>query len=74
MAGRDGAYSGRWLAAFSQVGNTELVVGVQQHYDQAVAPSRVLLQRLLLWAGVGGAAVPFALAAAWAVRRRRFGG
>lgn len=63
-------YDGRWLAAFSQVGNTELVVGVQQHYDQAVAPTHELLRQLLRWAAGAGAVLAVALGAAWVVRRR----
>src|SRR5262249_52699155 len=29
-------YSGRWLAGFAPVGNTEMVVIVQQRYDEAI--------------------------------------
>jgi hypothetical protein len=31
-------YQGRWLAGFAPVGNTELVVIVQQRYDEAITP------------------------------------
>jgi serine/threonine-protein kinase len=46
-------YGGRWLTGSARVGHTELVVQVQQHYDEAVAPHRSYFRRFLAW--VGGA-------------------
>src|SRR5262249_34024950 len=64
-------YRGRWLVGFAPVGNTELVVRIQQRYDEAVAPLRAFLRRFLTW--VGGAALMGAglFAALWYVRSRR---
>ena len=45
-------YKGRWLAAFAPVENTEFVVIVQQRYDKAVAPERILTRVLILWGGI----------------------
>jgi serine/threonine-protein kinase len=46
-------YGGRWLTGSARVGHTELVVQVQQRYDEAVAPHRSYFRRFLAW--VGGA-------------------
>jgi hypothetical protein len=70
VAARHAEYDGRWLAGFAPVGNTELVVVVQQRHDEAVAPHQAFLYRLLGW---GAAAVVAVLGllrlSAWALRR-----
>lgn len=38
LASRDDAFAGRWLAGFAPVGNTELVVIVQQRFADAIPP------------------------------------
>ena len=45
-------YRGRWLAAFALVEDTEFVVIVQQRYDKAVAPQKILIRVLILWGGI----------------------
>src|SRR5262249_30985521 len=45
VGGHNADYQGRWLAGFAPVGNTELVVIVQQRYDAA-------LNLDLVWGGV----------------------
>lgn len=66
-------YAGRWLAGFAPVPDTELVVLVQQPYEEAVAPYRAFFRRFLEW--VAGAAVGAAVLVAglWLVRHRRQG-
>jgi eukaryotic-like serine/threonine-protein kinase len=49
---KDSKFGGSWLAAFVPVGDTELVVGVQQKYDKAVAPNLTLALDLFLGGGV----------------------
>jgi eukaryotic-like serine/threonine-protein kinase len=44
---------GRWLAGFAQVEGTDLIVLVQQRYDDAVGLNRSLLRRLFLWLSGG---------------------
>jgi len=44
-------FSGRWLTGSARVGNTELIVLVQQRYEEAVAPYRAFIRRFLLMAG-----------------------
>jgi serine/threonine-protein kinase len=44
-------YAGRWLTGSARVGNTEMVVIVQQRYEVAVAPQRRFFRRLGAWAG-----------------------
>lgn len=44
-------FSGRWLTGSARVGNTELIVLVQQRYEEAVAPFQAFLRRFLLIAG-----------------------
>ncbi|HMF16375.1 MAG TPA: protein kinase, partial [Gemmataceae bacterium] len=46
VGARDAEFEGRWLAGFAPVGNTELVVIVQQHYDDSIAPGRGII-----WSG-----------------------
>ena len=70
-AARHPEYAGRWLAGFAPVPDTELVVLVQQPYQEAVAPYRAFFRRFLEW--VAGAAVGAAIlvASLWLVRHRR---
>jgi serine/threonine-protein kinase len=49
---RDPSYAGRWLAGFAPVGNTELIVLVQQRYDGTVGPDRSLTLGLSIWGAV----------------------
>jgi eukaryotic-like serine/threonine-protein kinase len=42
-------YQGRWLTGSARVGNSELVVLVQQRYDQAVTPYAGIFERFLAW-------------------------
>ena len=49
---KDSKYGGRWLAAFAPVGDTELVVVVQQKYDEAITPGLTLALDSFLWDGV----------------------
>jgi eukaryotic-like serine/threonine-protein kinase len=44
-------FSGRWLTGSARVGNTELIVLVQQRYEEAVAPYQAFVRRFLLIAG-----------------------
>ena len=53
----DANFAGRWLAGFAPVGNTELVVIVQQRYDDTVHPGLTRATDLLLWSAavlIGG--------------------
>jgi len=49
VARSDPRFAGRWVAASAPVGDTEFVVVVQQHHDQAVQPFAILFLPLLLW-------------------------
>jgi serine/threonine-protein kinase len=49
--GSEAGFGGRWLTGSARVGNTELVVVVQQRYSDAVTPARSLLLRSLTWLG-----------------------
>jgi hypothetical protein len=71
VAARHPEYAGRWLAGFAPVPDTELVVLVEQPYEEAVAPFRAFFRRFLEW--VAGAAIGAALLVAglWLVRYRR---
>ncbi len=63
---RNPAYAGRWLAGFAQVGDSQMIVIVQQHHDKAVAPYQGTLWQLPVWVlGVGAVGV----ALAWLLRR-----
>jgi hypothetical protein len=64
-------YAGRWLAGFAPVPDTELVVLVQQPYEEAVAPYRAFFRRFLEW--VVGAAFGAAglMTGLWLIRQRR---
>ncbi len=44
-------YAGRWLTGSARVGNTEMVVVVQQKDESAVAPQAAFFQRFAAWAG-----------------------
>jgi hypothetical protein len=67
--------AGRWLTGSARVGNTELVVLIQQRYDEAVAPYRELFRRLLAWvAGALVVGVLFAAALRWRKLRSRLPG
>jgi hypothetical protein len=64
----DSSYKGRWLTGSARVGNTELVIVVQQRYADAVTRHRSLLRRALAWLGM---AVAVGLAAFVALRLLR---
>ncbi|MBO0700043.1 MAG: protein kinase, partial [Zavarzinella sp.] len=49
VAARHPDYRGRWLAGFAPVPGTDLVVLVQQPYDEAVAPYRAFFRKFLEW-------------------------
>jgi eukaryotic-like serine/threonine-protein kinase len=51
VGARDPRYAGRWLAGFAPVGDTELVVVVQQRYDDVVDVDQRLFLDLLMWGG-----------------------
>jgi serine/threonine-protein kinase len=55
----------RWLAGFSSVGGTDLIVVVQQRHADAVAPYQSVLEHLWAW-GLGAAAIPFVI---WIISR-----
>jgi serine/threonine-protein kinase len=65
---------GRWLAGFAPVGNTELVVIVEQSQDAVLGPDRRLVKDLIFWGGVAPLGVLLAAAALWALVRRRHQG
>lgn len=60
---RSRKYAGRWLAGSAPVGNTELVVLVEERYEDAVAPQQWFFRRFLAWA-IGLAAAGLAAFAA----------
>ena len=45
-------YQGRWIAGFAPVGNTGLVVVVQQRYDEVLALDPSTFHNLIVWAAV----------------------
>ena len=66
MSARDARYAGRWLAALARVGNTPLVVIVQQRYDEVIGPDRTLTRNLALAAGTAlTIGLIFTVAVAW---------
>jgi serine/threonine-protein kinase len=74
MSQRDSRYGGRWLAAFAPVGNTEMVVIVQQRYDEVIQPDKTLTRNLALALGSALAiGLLFTAAVAWYGSRRRNG-
>jgi hypothetical protein len=54
-------YGGPWLAGFGQVGNTELMVIVQQKYEDAVGRPTSLARKFVWW-GCSSLALAFVLA------------
>jgi hypothetical protein len=66
----DPEFRGRWLAGSACVGNTELVVLVQQRYDQAVTPYQRGFGRFLTWV-CGSVVAGLLLFASLRVLRRR---
>jgi serine/threonine-protein kinase len=59
-------YGGRWIAGVARVGNTELVVIVQERYTEAIGPPVALAKSVVLWgwSGLGVAAI-IAAAVIW---------
>jgi eukaryotic-like serine/threonine-protein kinase len=72
LAESNPAYAGRWLTGSARVGNTELVVVVQQRYSDAWKPHRSLLRRSLTWLGAAVAVGLVAFAALRLMRSPRF--
>jgi hypothetical protein len=65
-------YGGRWLAGFAPVGNTELMVVVQQRYDEAVGqPTSIAWTFVLLGWGALAMASILVGAAVWHRSRRK---
>jgi serine/threonine-protein kinase len=73
LGDRDRSYAGRWLAGFAPVGNTELLVLVQQRYDATVEPDRSLTLGLSLSGAVASClgAILIGIAGYGAVRTAR---
>lgn len=66
MAKVNVTYSGRWLAGFAPVGNSEWIVIVQQRYSESIQPVKETLFRLALWTGIAlGLLLLVFSAAAW---------
>jgi eukaryotic-like serine/threonine-protein kinase len=63
-------YAGRWLAGFAPVPDTELVVLVQQPYEQSVAPYPAFFRRFLEWFAVAGTGAALIVVVIWLIRRR----
>ncbi len=63
-------FAARWLTGSARVGNTELVVVVQQKDDVAIAAQQTFFRRFAAWAG-GVAALGFVLLVAFSVVRSR---
>jgi hypothetical protein len=64
-------YGGRWLTGSARVGHTDLVVLVQQRYDEAVAPHRSYFRRFLAWLGGAALAGLTGFVGLWLLRSRR---
>jgi serine/threonine-protein kinase len=62
-------YAGRWLTGSARVGNSELVVVVQQRYSDSITPHRSLLRRSLSWLAAAGGVGLLTFAGLRAVRR-----
>jgi hypothetical protein len=62
-------YGGKWLAGSAPVGNTELMVLVEERYEDAVAPQQWFFRRFLVWAIGLAAAGLVAFAALRLIRR-----
>jgi hypothetical protein len=64
-------YGGRWIAGFAPVGNTGLVIIVQQRYDEALQLDPTTSRNLVLWSvGVIAAAAVFVCLVLWRWVRR----
>jgi serine/threonine-protein kinase len=74
VAARHPQFAGRWLAGFADVPGTELVVLVQQPYEEAVAPYRAFFRRFLEWVGGAGIVAALLVAGMLIVRTRRVAG
>jgi hypothetical protein len=74
LGGEREKYVGYWVAGFAPVGNTDLVVIVQQRYDDAVG-QQVAFAKRFIWSGWSALALACGLSAAVAgvraVHRRR---
>ena len=71
VATRHPEYAGRWLAGFALVPDTELVVLVQQPYEEAVAPYRAFFRRFLEWVTGAAAGAALLVVGLWLLRQRR---
>jgi serine/threonine-protein kinase len=71
VADRHPEFRGRWLVGFAPVPDTELIVLVQQPYDEAVAPHWAFFRRFLEWLAAAGIAAAVLIGAAWFVRHRQ---
>jgi hypothetical protein len=63
-------WSGRWLAGFAPVGNTECIVIVQQRYSDTLGLVRSLARRFALWGGLAVIAVAGGAWAGWRWSRK----
>lgn len=61
---KDPAYAGRWVAGFAPVGNTELLVIVQQRHDATVELDQSMTLSLSLWGAIACALVVIIVAIA----------
>jgi serine/threonine-protein kinase len=71
VAARHPDYRGRWLAGFAPVPGTELVVLVQQPYDEAVAPYRAFFRKFLEWLAAAAVVGVVLVGGLWLARSRR---
>lgn len=55
LATRNSNFAGRWLTGSAPVGDTDLVVVVEQRHDQAVGPHRASFRRFVTW--IAGAVI-----------------
>jgi hypothetical protein len=71
LAATHPAYTGRWLVGSAPVGNSELVVLVEQRYEDAIGPYRAFFRRLLTWLGglIGVGGLLLLLRLAWLRQR-----
>ena len=72
-AARHPEYAGRWLAGFAPVPGTDLVVVVQQPYDEAVAPHRAFFRRFLEWVAAAATVGFLLVIGLWLAKARRGG-
>jgi len=62
----------RWLSAFARVGDTHLIVIVQQRYEDAIGVEGILAREIVVWVLVAlGVGAMLMATAAWYERRRR---